>query len=178
MESTAQIAKHPIHPMLIPFPFALLSTAAAFDIAAVLTRRHAHARTGDALMRVGIGSALVAALPGIIDYFGTVPPHSSTRRDATKHALGNLSALACFAAAQSARPSDGRLPGARQLAFEIAGSSLLMIGGWLGGRLVYHHHVGLADAPVEAAPPLDDETATAPVRRWDTTIPGRVPETV
>jgi uncharacterized membrane protein len=178
MESTAQIAGHPIHPMLIPFPFALLSTAAAFDVAAVLTRRHSHARTGAALMRVGIGGALVAALPGIIDYFGTVPPQSSTRRDATKHALGNLSAVACFAAAHAARPTDGRLPGARQLAFELAGTSLLMLGGWLGGRLVYHHHVGQTEAPAGEPARAEDVPATPPVRRRDATVSGRVPETV
>lgn len=34
MKSTVHINGHPIHPMLIPYPFALLSAATAFDVAA------------------------------------------------------------------------------------------------------------------------------------------------
>jgi uncharacterized membrane protein len=34
MKSTAHVNGHPIHPMLIPYPFALLSSALAFDTGA------------------------------------------------------------------------------------------------------------------------------------------------
>jgi uncharacterized membrane protein len=46
MRSTAHVGGHPIHPMLIPFPFALLSVATAFDVAAAVRgERRAWSRT-------------------------------------------------------------------------------------------------------------------------------------
>ena len=144
MKSTAQIDGHPIHPMLIPYPFALLSTAAVFDIGAALTSRSTWCQTARQLTVAGLGSALAAAVPGIVDYFGTVPPHTTAHRSATQHALCNVSALACFAMAESRRRADGQLP-SDGLTLAIIGTGLLGLGGWLGGQLVYHEHIGVPD---------------------------------
>ena len=43
--------------------------------------------------------ALLAAVPGVIDYLYTVPPRSTGKRRATRHAIVNLSAIALFALA-------------------------------------------------------------------------------
>ena len=144
MKSTAHLNGHPIHPMLIPYPFALLSGAAAFDLAASMTADRAWSRTARHMTAAGLGTALIAALPGIVDYFGTVPPRSSARRTATRHALSNVSALACFALAQSRRGVDGRLPSSG-LVLSVLGTGLLALGGWLGGQLVYHEQIGVDD---------------------------------
>ncbi len=144
MKSTAHLNGHPIHPMLIPYPFALLSGAAAFDLAASVTADRAWSRTARHMTAAGLGTALVAAVPGIIDYFGTVPPRSSARRTATRHALSNVSALACFALAQSQRRPNGRLPSSG-LALVALGTGLLALAGWLGGELVYHAQIGVDD---------------------------------
>jgi uncharacterized membrane protein len=144
MESTASVHGHPIHPMLIPYPFALLSSAVAFDLGASLTGRLSSSQTARHLTSAGLGTALVAAVPGIIDYFGTVPARGSARQTATRHALSNVSALACFAVAHASRRHDGRLPGGG-MALALLGTGLLAMGGWLGGQLVYHEHVGVAD---------------------------------
>jgi uncharacterized membrane protein len=142
MKSTAHINGHPIHPMLIPYPFALLSAAAVFDIGAAVTSRRSWAETARHLTVAGLGTALVAAVPGIIDYFGTVPPHTTARRSATQHALCNLSALACFAVGESRRREDGRL-GPAGLTLATIGTGLLAVAGWLGGQLIYHEHIGV-----------------------------------
>jgi uncharacterized membrane protein len=144
MKSTAHIEGHPIHPMLIPYPFALLSTAAVFDIAASVAARCAWSQTARHMTTAGLGTALVAAVPGIVDYFGTVPARTKASRTATQHALCNVSALGCFAAAQSRRREDGRLPSSA-LTLAVLGTGLLALGGWLGGQLVYHEHIGVAD---------------------------------
>lgn len=146
MKSTAHVNGHPIHPMLIPYPFALLTSAAAFDVAACVSGREEWARTAGHLTRIGLGSALVAAVPGIVDYFGSVPPRTTARRTATQHALSNVSALVCFAAADSARREDGRLPQSG-IALSLLGTGLLSLGGWLGGELVYHEHIAVVDEP-------------------------------
>jgi uncharacterized membrane protein len=144
MKSTAHIDGHPIHPMLIPYPFALLSTGAVFDIGAAITSRRAWSQTAQHLTIAGLASAVVAAVPGIVDYFGTVPPRTAARRTATQHALCNLSALACFAVVGSRRHEDGRLPSGG-LTLAVVGTGLLAIGGWLGGQLIYHEYIGVAD---------------------------------
>jgi uncharacterized membrane protein len=152
MKSTARFMGHPIHPMLIPYPFAFLSGAAAFSVAGVAGRDERLAQTGRHLRAAGIAGALAAAVPGIVDYFGTVPA-GKPRETATLHALSNLSALGCFAAA-AMTDRDGRLAGPATLALELAGTVLLSIGGWLGGELSYHHEIGVDphEAPLPAAP--------------------------
>jgi uncharacterized membrane protein len=139
--------------MLIPYPFAFLSSVLAFDIAATLTRNSELSRTARHLTNVGIASALGAAVPGIIDYATTVPA-GRPRTTATTHAISNLTALACFAAARAQRRDD--LPGRGVLLCEAIGTALLSVGGWLGGNLVYHHEIGV-DAVRHGAnhPPLE-----------------------
>ena len=67
MRSRASIKGHPIHPALIPFPFAFLVGALAFDAAGVVMDRPAFWTTGAYLAVAGVGAALVAAIPGFID---------------------------------------------------------------------------------------------------------------
>ena len=128
--------------MLIPYPFALLSSAWAFDIAGRVAQRYWWSTTAEQLTYTGIATALVAAVPGIVDYFGTVPPQSSARRSATRHALCNLSGVACFALAAVTRRRDGYASN-RGIAMATIGTGLLSIGGWLGGKLVYQERVGV-----------------------------------
>lgn len=152
MKSTAHLNGHPIHPMLIPYPFALLSSAAVFDAGARLGGRDAWSQTASHLTVAGIGSALVAAVPGIVDYFGTVPRDTRAKRSATLHALCNVSALVCFAGAQARRAPGGRLS-QQGLALSLLGTGLLSLGGWLGGELVYHERVAVVE-PHEETPLL------------------------
>ena len=141
MKSTARVSGHPIHPMLIPFPFAFLTGAAAFDALAASRSDRELATTARHLGIAGLATAVVAALPGIIDY-ATVVPSGDPRRTATKHMLSNVSALACFAAASQSR-LPGALPSRNALAFGLLGTALLSVGGWLGGKLSYHHQIGV-----------------------------------
>ena len=141
MKSTASVGGHPIHPMLIPFPFAFLTGAAVFDVLAASRRDRELATTARHLGTAGLVTAVVAAVPGIIDYLTAVPsgkPHAT----ATKHMLSNVTALACFAAAAAAR-EEHSLPSRNALTCGLLGSALLGIGGWLGGELSYRHQVGV-----------------------------------
>lgn len=142
MRSTANLHGHPIHPMLIPFPFAFLAGSVGFDVAGRWRRSHDLYITGRALQSAGLASAAVAAVPGLIDFLFTVPPRSSGKRRATQHLLVNLSALALFAAARATRLRDPRPSGAA-VALGAAGSALLSLGGWLGGTLVYRNEIGV-----------------------------------
>ena len=161
MKSTAHIKGHPIHPMLIPYPFALLTSATGFDIAARVSGRTAYAQTAAHMSRAGLASALVAAIPGVIDYFGSVPRRSQASRTATVHAALNISALTCFAFAGARRSEGDAMPPAGIL-LSLAGTGLLSLGGWFGGELVYHEQVGVVaeGTPTSTVAPAIGETAT------------------
>jgi uncharacterized membrane protein len=151
MKSTAHLKGHPVHPMLIPYPFALLTSAVVFDIGARIARRPSWSTTAQHLTTAGLASALVAAVPGAIDYFGSIPPNTRTRDDATKHALYNLTALTCFAIAHSRRRRNGQVPRAG-IALGVIGTAWLSFAGWLGGELIYHQHVAVNDDVRDESP--------------------------
>jgi nitrite reductase/ring-hydroxylating ferredoxin subunit/uncharacterized membrane protein len=141
MRSRASYGGHPIHPMLIPFPFAFLTGAFFFDAIAWWTGNMDNAYTGRNLTIAGVGMGLVAAVPGVIDYFGSVPPKSSGKTRATKHALANSSALVLFAASFMLR-DDGEATTATMIV-QFLGLVLLSIGGYMGGTLVFRNQIGV-----------------------------------
>lgn len=141
MKSAARLMGHPIHPMLVPYPFAFLSGAAAFDVAGAMRQDESLSQTATHLRNAGMAAALVAAVPGLVDYL-TIVPDGKPKHTATRHMVSNLSALACFAAAASMQPR-GRGATAGTLVLEAMGTALLSLGGWLGGSLAYHHQIGV-----------------------------------
>ncbi|HWN17393.1 MAG TPA: DUF2231 domain-containing protein [Gemmatimonadales bacterium] len=143
MRSKASFRGHPIHPALIPFPFAFLYGGFFFDLAGRLAERPAWWTTGSYLSLLGIVAALIAAVPGFIDYFMTVPPKSSGKKRATKHMLVNLGAVILFAAAWAVRGNSDALPSMTVLLFEGIGIALLTAGGWMGGVLVSRNQIGV-----------------------------------
>jgi uncharacterized membrane protein/nitrite reductase/ring-hydroxylating ferredoxin subunit len=143
MRSKASFRGHPIHPALIPFPFAFLYGAFLFDLAGCLAERPSWWTTGAYLSLVGVAAALIAAVPGFIDYFTTVPPRSSGKKRATKHMLVNLAAVVLFAAAWAIRGESEAQPNLMVLVLEGIGVALLTAGGWMGGVLVNRNQIGV-----------------------------------
>jgi uncharacterized membrane protein len=143
--------------MLIPYPFALLSSGAVFDLMARIRGQETLSQTGRHLTLAGLGTALVAAVPGMIDYIGTVPRRSKASCTGLQHAASNVSALLCFAGAARTRQRDGQLTDSG-LALAAIGTGLLCLGGWLGGQLVYHETIGVDDS---APKRLSESTALA-----------------
>ncbi len=142
MRSKASFKGHPIHPALIPFPFAFLTGALLFDAAALLLARPAFWATGRHLAVAGVVTGLVAAVPGLVDYFYTVPPKSSGKLRATQHMLVNVSAVALFAVAWLLRRGAPQ-PEVAVLALELVAVGLLTAGGWMGGTLVNRNQFGV-----------------------------------
>ena len=143
MRSAAHFRGHPIHPALIPFPFAFLYGAFFFDVAGRLADRPPWWVTGAYLGILGVVAAIVAAIPGLIDYFKTVPPKSSGKRRATKHMLINLAAIILFIAAWRIRGYTESVPGTAVLTLEGVAVVLLTIGGWMGGVLVSRNQISV-----------------------------------
>lgn len=142
LPSTAAIFGHPIHPMLIPYPVAFLTTALATDLAAARTGDAFWSRASSLLLGAGVVTGLAAGAVGAIDYF-------TIRRAREKtvgklHAYGNPVALGLAAASLALRPGSGRPPGGAAVALTAAMTAVLGITAWAGAELSYRHMVGVA----------------------------------
>ncbi len=141
VESTAAIAGHPLHHMLVVFPIAFLIGAFATDIAFRSTADTFWARGSFWLLTAGIVTALVAAIPGFIDFM-TIDRVRNVWVSWT-HMIGNLVVVALAAVNVWLRwddPVAGAQGAGLWLSLLIA--ALLFFSGWLGGELAYRYGLG------------------------------------
>jgi nitrite reductase/ring-hydroxylating ferredoxin subunit/uncharacterized membrane protein len=141
MKSQASIKGHPIHPMLIVYPFAFLTGSFGFAAAGAARDDRDLEQVADHLVPAGIAAGLLAAVPGVIDYLYSVPPQSSGNDRALKHALLNVTGLGLFAASWALRRSGERR--ALPLTMKALGSAAMCVAGYLGGTLVYRNQIGV-----------------------------------
>jgi len=142
MRSKAQFKSHPLHPIFVVFPLAFFTGTLLFDGLGLITGNNSLTVTGEYLNIAGIIGALLAAIPGIIDYIFTVPPKSSASKRAAKHGLINTSVVVLFIFILIYRQSKEQLAGIR-VGLEGIGIILLAIAGWLGGTLVHRNQIGV-----------------------------------
>jgi uncharacterized membrane protein len=152
MKDTARLANHPIHPMLIPFPIGLWIFSFIADIIYRAGGSEIWADVAYYSMAGGIVGAIIAALPGFVDYFTMKP--SRTKTIATRHMLLNVSALILFIINLAIR--RGAAPdAATPFVLSIIGVLLIIASGWLGGHMVYVQGMAVDEtevcAPVERA---------------------------
>ena len=86
--STASIAGHPIHPMLVAFPIAFFVATLACDITFWRTGDAYWATTAQWVLGAGLVMAGLAAVAGAIDVLGE--PRIRALRDVWWHAGGNV----------------------------------------------------------------------------------------
>ncbi len=150
MRSKAHFRGHPIHPALVHFPIAFLVGAFGFDLIGQLAGSPGLWATGFYLALAGVVTAVVAAVPGFVDYFATVPPQSSAKRRATWHMVLNLAAVGLFLAALGLRGGPEGVPDAAVMVAEGSATVLLAIAGFMGGVLVTRNQVGVDHRYAEA----------------------------
>lgn len=134
MASPASIQKHPIHPMLVAFPIGLWVFALVCDIVAATGATGQWKTVALYAIAGGIIGAVVAAVPGLIDYFSI--EEAAMKRIATFHMVVNLCSLMVFGInlwSRFALPTTSVVP----LILSIVGVAGIGIGGWLGGEMVY-----------------------------------------
>ena len=142
MKSKASLKGHPLHPILVCFPIAFYTGTLLFDILAK-TYSPEFLFTAYNLEIAAVISAVIAAIPGVIDYTRTVPPNSSAKKRGGKHALLNVVVLALFVAALMYRAKN-EVPNINLLvALEGVGWILLLMAGWMGGTLVHRNQIGV-----------------------------------
>jgi uncharacterized membrane protein/nitrite reductase/ring-hydroxylating ferredoxin subunit len=142
MKSRASFRGHPIHPMLVTFPIAFFAGTLFFDVLGLVYEKQSFWQTGYYLEISGVITALAAAVPGIIDFFYTVPPKSTGKKRAAKHGLLNLTQVIIFFSAWLLR-KDESIPGHYIIGLEAMGMIILSVAGWMGGTLVFRNQIGV-----------------------------------
>jgi len=143
-KSTASIAGHPIHPMLVPFPIVFFVSTLVTDIVYAQTADPMWATASTWLLGAGLVMAALAAVVGLIDFAGE--RRIRELRPAWLHMIGNVAAvlfsLVNFLVHSGNIPA-GVIPYGLALSAIVA--LLLLFNGWMGWELVYKHRVGVAD---------------------------------
>jgi uncharacterized membrane protein len=156
MASPASIKKHPIHPMLVALPIGLWVFALVCDVVRAAGGPASWGTVAMYCVAGGIVGALLAAVPGLIDYFSI--DESEMKRIANLHLVVNLGAVALFAINLwfRFRFAESYVP----LILSILGVLAIGLGGWLGGEMVYVKGMG-----VEAVKKLAKKVEEPPRRR-------------
>jgi uncharacterized membrane protein len=144
--STASIAGHPIHPMLIPFPIAFFVATFVCDVVFWQTSNTMWATAAIWLLGAGIVMAALAALAGLTDVLGE--PRIRALNDVWWHAGGNVVVVLIelynwwirYIAGTSAVVPEG-------LVLSLIVVCILVFTGWKGWEMVYRARVGVAGEP-------------------------------
>jgi len=139
--STAQIGGHPLHPMLVQFPIVCFILTFIFDVF------YTRGDTGIApysnwVLGIGLAMAALAAVAGLTDFMGDKRIQGA---DAVKHMLANVTAVVLEVVNLVLRlknPDSIASPGVYISGIVVL---ILVYSGWLGGKLVYIHGIGVHD---------------------------------
>ncbi|RCS23468.1 DUF2231 domain-containing protein [Phyllobacterium salinisoli] len=142
LRSTARIAGHPIHPMLVPFPIACFVGTLLTDIAYWRTTDIMWANFSAWLLTAGLITGALAGIVGFIDFLGNRLVRAQA--PAWPHMIGNVLALVLSFFNVLVHSRDGWIavvPTGLILSAVVV--LILLVTGWLGGSLVYRHRVGV-----------------------------------
>ena len=143
MNTPASIRRHPIHPMLIVFPIAFWIGSLVCDIIYHVGSQNMFWKAvAFYSMAAGIIGALLAAVPGFIDYLSLTDP--LTKKIATMHLALNLVVVVLFIFNLGLRYNASAGTEMIGVVLSIIAIAVLAASGWLGGRLVYEHRVGVS----------------------------------
>lgn len=143
MRSRANVKSHPLHPILVAFPIAFFTGTLVFDILGISNDELLYHQIAYHVLIAGVVMAIVAAIPGVIDYLKTVPPDSSAKNRASIHAFLNVCMLALFAAALIYRLNTSTPQAMAYILLEAGAFIIMLAAGWMGGTLVHRNQIGV-----------------------------------
>jgi uncharacterized membrane protein len=142
--STAQIAGHPIHPMLVAFPAAFLVAVPICDVVFWRTGNFFVSTAAFWLLGVALVTAVVAMVAGMTDFMGD--SRIRELRESWQHLIGNVAVGLLSTLNWLRRYEFGAsaiLPWG--LGISLLVFLILFYTGWKGWQMVYQHRVGVAD---------------------------------
>jgi uncharacterized membrane protein len=148
--SKVKIAGHPVHPMLIAFPVACyVGTLVGFAVYAANGHQF-WLNLAIALNIVGVISAALAALPGLVDWAFGIPRDSAAKATGLIHAALNVSALGLFLATVAVYGGNWNGPpisATLGVVLSAIGVAATAAAGFFGWSMVQDYHVGVRLAP-------------------------------
>jgi len=146
MRTPANIAKHPIHPMLVAIPIGLWIFSLICDLVLVFGGTSENwAIVARYTMVGGSVGALIAAVPGFIDMLALPAP---VKRIALMHMSINLTVVALYVVNFYLRRRG--IESSTTVWLSVIAVVMLAVSGWLGGRMVYVHGVAVETPPEPA----------------------------
>jgi uncharacterized membrane protein len=139
--STAQIGGHPIHPMLVQFPIVCFILTLVLDV--LYTRGNTDvAEWSNWLLIIGLVMGALAAVAGLTDFLGDKRIQGA---DAVKHMLANVTAVVLEVVNLVLRLNNPDFIGSTGVYISLVVVLILLYSGWMGGKLVYRHGIGVND---------------------------------
>lgn len=141
--ATAEIAGHPIHPMLVPIPITCFVGALLTDITYLVSTEIMWADFSAWLLVAGVIFGLLAAVAGLIDFLSNRLVRAQA--PAWPHLLGNAVAL-ILAVVNALIHTRDAWTSVWPIGLILSALTVLIlpVTGWLGWALVYRHGVGVA----------------------------------
>lgn len=136
---------HPIHSMLVHFPSALFPSAWFFDLVSIISQNNLYSLIAFYILGLGVLSGILAAIFGAMDYV-SLPPKDIAWKKASLHALLNVLWLCIFGTLfgiSMIHYPDIKIVSLAQFIVLTITVFGLLISNFLGGELVFRHHVGL-----------------------------------
>ncbi|HEY7005682.1 MAG TPA: DUF2231 domain-containing protein [Sphingomicrobium sp.] len=140
--STAKIAGHPIHPMLIPFPIVCFILVLVADYFFLQNHDHPWASASRILLVIGLVMAALAAVAGLTDFLGEKRIQGP---DAIKHAVANVTVVVLELVNLILRWHNDAAIGKIGIYLSAISVIILIYSGWKGGDLVFKHGMGVRD---------------------------------
>src|SRR5688500_3786024 len=139
--------KHPLHPILVHLPTSLWPAALAFDILGLMgVGGNASVQAAFYAILFGLGAALLAIPAGLADW-SDIKPEKPAWRIGLYHMIINVSATALWLINLLLRwtgeVGQATQVGALPLALSIVGTTMLIVSGYLGGKMVYDYGIGI-----------------------------------
>ncbi|MEV4459019.1 DUF2231 domain-containing protein [Microbispora sp. NPDC004025] len=152
---------HPFHPMLVAVPIGAWVASMVFDLVSRFAPDPGFLAEGSKwLIALGVLGALAAAMAGFLDLFA-IPAGTPAFRTGLLHMGLNLVITAAYAAGflwRQAGPPAGTAAGTAAggpvalgpLLLSAGSLALLVVSGYLGGKLAYRYGVRVADEVTQA----------------------------
>lgn len=154
MKSKVVVAGHSLHAMLIVFPLGLLTTSVVWDICRLTANRQTWGVISFWTIVAGVIGALLAAVPGFIDWLG-IPDDSRAKRIGLYHMVLNLMVVGLFVVSLAARwkaPGGYGDAGFSRMVWGWLGVAIAVVSSWLGGELVERLGIGVHENANPDAP--------------------------
>ena len=133
---------HPVHPIVVAFPIALLALTPVWDGVALLGIENL-APVAYWTELAGLVGGGLAVVTGIADFIGLKAPSPELTNAALRHATFALTALSLFGIAIAIRGGPSGDPTFAVVGLEVLGALALGVTGWMGGHLVFRYGVGV-----------------------------------